>query len=172
MACLSLEEIQQECERNSGGLVELHVGLMDSIVSITEDATTWEVTAMTVDEANVSLNIKRRTSNYVEDEQNDFVNGSNVVTQTITAMIHRRDAAKSRAINIMGAGQRYMYVIALDNNGKYWYFKNVQLQSVGEGSGQERADGSKYALTFVAENDHLAYEIDSTVAQAVINFVS
>lgn len=172
MSCLSLEEIAQECERNTGGLHELYVGLQDSIVSITEDDTTWTVTAMTIDEPVVSLNIKRKTSNYVEDEQNDFVNGSNVVTATVTAMIHRRDAAKSRAINIMGAGQRYLFVLAKDANGKYWYFPFAQLQSVGEGSGQERADGSKYNLVFVAENDHLAYEVEDSVAAAIIAYAS
>jgi hypothetical protein len=172
MSCVSLEEIPQECERNTGGLHELYVGLQDSIVAITEDEATWEVNAMTIDEPVVSLNVKRKTSNYVEDEQNDFVNGSNVVTQTITAMIHRRDAVKSRAINIMGAGQRYLFVLAKDANGKYWYFPYAQLQSVGEGSGQERADGSKYSIVFVAESDHLAYEVDATVAAAIIAYAS
>lgn len=172
MSCVSLEEIAQECERNSGGLFELYLGLQDSIVSITEDEATHTVTAMTIDEPAVSLNIKRKTSNYVEDYQNEFVNGSLVVTATITAMVHRRDAAKSRAIKIMGAGQRYLYALAKDANGKYWYFKFTQLQSVGEGSGQERADGSKYSLVFIAENDDFAYEVDPTVAAAIIAYAS
>jgi hypothetical protein len=172
MSCVSLEEIPQECERNTGGLHEIYVGLQDSIVSITEDEATWEVSAMTIDEPVVSLNIKRKTSNYVEDYQNDPVNGSTVVTQTVTAMIHRRDAVKSRAVNIMGAGQRYLYVLTKDANGIWWYFPYAQLMTIAEGSGQERADGSKYTLSFVAESDHTAFKVDDAVAAAIIAYVS
>jgi hypothetical protein len=37
------------------------------------------------------------------------------------------------------------------------------LTAVTEGSGTAKADGSRYSVTFVAENEALAYEVDSTI---------
>jgi hypothetical protein len=42
------------------------------------------------------------------------------------------------------------------------------LSAVGEGSGTTRADGSKYSVTLIAENDFLAYEIEEAAVNAVI----
>jgi hypothetical protein len=68
----------------------------------------------------------------------------------------------------LGAGQQYLNAIVKDMNGKYWYFPYLQLSAVGEGSGTTRADGSKYSVTLIAENDFLAYEITSAAVLAVI----
>jgi len=168
MSCITLEEIEKDCGRNSGGVANIYTGDLDAIITKTVDSPNWTVSALTATEAPITLNVKRKTSNYVEDEQNDFVNGSTVVTATITAMLHRRAAEKSRALNILSAGQRYLYVIVEDLNGKFWYFDYVQLQTVGEGSGQERGDGSKYSAVFVGESDHLAYEITPAVVAALL----
>jgi hypothetical protein len=49
----------------------------------------------------------------------------------------------------------------------------MQLSASGEGSGTARADGSKYSVTLVAENEFLAYEVTMTPAalQAIgVNF--
>lgn len=169
MPCEILEGIELGCDRNSGGIHQILVGDMTDISTQTADNATWTITAMTVATAPIEIEVKRKVSNYVEDEQNDFVNGSVVVTSTITTMLHRRDADKSRKLNLLGAGQRYLYVICKDANGKYWFFPNVQLQSVGEGSGQERADGSKYAVVFVGEDDQLAYEIEASVVALILD---
>jgi hypothetical protein len=168
MPCEILEGIELGCDRNSGGIHQILVGDMVDITAQTVNNATWTITAMTVATEPIEIEVKRKVSNYVEDEQNDFVNGSVVVTSTITTMLHRRDADKSRKLNLLGAGQRYLYVICKDANGKYWFFPNVQLQSVGEGSGQERADGSKYAVVFVGEDDQLAYEIDAAVVASLL----
>lgn len=168
MACITLEEIAADCERNSGGLHDALFGDMDDILTLTESTTTWSVTAMTVADAPISLNIKRKTSNYVQDEQEDFVNGSVIVTTTVTLKLHRRAAMKSRALNILGSGQRYLYAYLKDANGKWWYIPYLQLQSVGGGSGQERADGSNYDIVLVAENDHLAYEVTDAIVAAAL----
>jgi len=169
MACEALEGIELGCERNSGGLHQIIVGDMADIVTQVVDSVVYEINSMTVSSVPVEIAVKRKTSNYVEDEQNDFVNGSVVVTSTITAMLHRRDSEKSRKLNILGAGQRYLYVICKDANGLYWYFPNVQLQSIGEGSGQERADGSKYSVVLVGENDQLAYVIQPSVVASILD---
>jgi len=82
-------------------------------------------------------------------------------------MFHRREADKSRAIKILGSGQQYLAAVVLDANGKFWYFPYLQVSATGEGSGTARADGSKYSVTLVAENEYLAYEVDPTALAAI-----
>ena len=83
-------------------------------------------------------------------------------------MFHRREAAKSRSIKILGEGQRDLAIIVLDANGKYWYFANAQVTAVAEGSGTAKADGSKYSITIVAESENLAYEVDPTIIAGLL----
>ena len=96
------------------------------------------------------------------------MNGSSYYTQTISLLFHRRDQSKSQAIKVLGAGQQYLNVIVLDANGKYWYFPFMQLTAAGEGSGVSRADGSKYSISLVAENEFLAYEVTEATVLSVI----
>jgi hypothetical protein len=44
----------------------------------------------------------------------------------------------------------------------------LQLSATGEGSGTTRADGSKYSVTLVAENEFLAYEVDATIIPSLL----
>ena len=165
MACATLEEILKSCDNNSGGIYTLLINQQDNITAITtnETGTNWEVTAITHSSPYVALEFKRNTSSYTEDGTIDLVNGSSYVTQTINLMFHRRDQEKSRAIKVLGAGQQYLNAVVGDANGKYWYFPYLQVSAYGEGSGTTRADGSKYSLTLVAENETLAYEVDPSI---------
>jgi hypothetical protein len=175
MACQALEAILKSCDNNSGGIYGIWINQQDEIASITPTdpslGTGWQITAITLQTLPVLFEnyyIRRNTSNFTEDSTIDLVNGSSFVTQTINLMFHRREADKSRAIKILGAGQQYLVAIVLDANGKYWYFPYLQVSATGEGSGTARADGSKYSVTLVAENEYLAYEIDPTIIPALI----
>jgi hypothetical protein len=165
--CQALEAIVKSCENNSGGIYGIWINQQDNIDTITPTDPSaglgWEITGITlVALAPLFENyyIRRNTSNFTEDSAIDLVNGSSFVTSTINLMFHRREADKSRAIKILGAGQQYLTAIVLDANGKYWYFPYLQVSATGEGSGTARADGSKYSVTLVAENEYLAYEVD------------
>lgn len=165
MACATLEEILKDCSPNSGGIYSLLINQQDNITGITTDetGTNWEVTAITKTAPYVALEFKRNTGSFTEDGTIDLVNGSSFVTQTINLMFHRRDQEKSRAIKVLGAGQQYLNAVVGDANGKYWYFPYLQVSAYGEGSGVTRADGSKYSLTLIAENEALAYEVDPAI---------
>lgn len=166
MACQALEAILKSCDNNSGGIYGVWINQQDEIASITPTDPSagagWAITGITLQATPVlfeNFYVRRNTSNFTEESNIDLVNGSSYVTQTINLMFHRRDADKSRAIKILGAGQQYLAAIVLDANGKYWYFPYLQLSATGEGSGTTRADGSKYSVTLVAENEYLAYEV-------------
>ena len=172
MACEALETIVKSCDNNSGGIEKIWINQQDNIASIDlDDTNTWTIDAITLAGGApdyTPFEIRRNTGSYTEDAAIDLVNGSSYVTKTISLMFHRRDQDKSQAIKILGAGQQYLNAIVKDMNGKYWYFPFLQLSAVGEGSGTTRADGSKYSVTLIAENDFLAYEITSAAVLAVI----
>jgi hypothetical protein len=169
MSCPTLTEIPEVCERNSGGIFNAYFGAMDDIISKTESSSTFNVTALSAAVAPISTNIKRKTSNYTDELVEDTgAAGSGVATTTINLAVHRRQKEKSYAINILAAGQRYLYGIIEDANGKFWYCEYLQLTNAGGGSGTARADGSNYSLVFLAENEHTMYEIDAAVVASLL----
>jgi hypothetical protein len=173
MSCENLETIVKSCLNNSGGIFKVYINQQDNIDGFTLDSApnAWTIDSITLiggGDLYTEFEIRRNTGSYTEDAAIDLVNGSSYVTATISLMFHRRDQAKSQAIKVLGAGQQYLNAIIEDANGKYWYFPYLQLSAVGEGSGTARADGSKYSVTLIAENDFLAYEVDSTIITALL----
>ena len=173
MSCENLETIVKSCLNNSGGIFKVYINQQDNIDEFTLDSApnSWTIDSITLiggGDLYTEFEIRRNTGSYTEDAAIDLVNGSSYVTATISLMFHRRDQAKSQAIKVLGAGQQYLNAIIQDANGKYWYFPYLQLSAVGEGSGTARADGSKYSVTLIAENDFLAYEVDSTIIAALL----
>ena len=163
MACTTLETILKGCDSNIGGITSILINDQDNIVGPV-DVTAYVVTDFgTLTDQFVPFEFRRNTGMYTEEAAIDLVNGSSYYTQTITLMFHRREAAKSKAIKILGEGQRDLALVVGDANGKYWYFPTAQLTAVAEGSGTAKADGSKYSITFVAENENLAYEVDAAI---------
>jgi len=171
MSCTTIEAIIKGCDNNIGSITKIYINDQDNVTvdpSTDIDLATWTITAMTVTADFEEFEFRRNTSNYTEEAAIDLINGSSFVTQTINLMFHRREGAKSRAIKILGEGQRDLAVIVLDGNGKYWYFEKVQVTAYGEGSGTAKADGSKYSLVLTSEAENLAYEVDPDVIPTVI----
>jgi hypothetical protein len=173
MSCTTLTTITKGCDNNIGGITSIYVNDMENLGTLVVDTANWEVTSFgsLVDEF-VAFEFRRNTGSYTEELQNDFVNGSQFYLQTINLMFHRREAAKSKSLKILGEGQRDLAIVVGDANGKFWYFPNAQLSAVTEGSGQAKADGSKYAVSFVAENEFLAYEVDSSLIPGLTTPIS
>jgi hypothetical protein len=172
MACTTLEDIIKGCDNNIGGITAVYINDQDNITSVTEDTATWEVTAVAQTTRFQTFEFRRNVGNYTEDGSIDLNNGSSFVTAVINLMLHRREASVSRAIKILGEGQRDLAIIVKDANGKYWYFPYAQLTAVGEGSGTAKADGSKYSLAFTAENPDLAKEVDSAIITSLLEPIS
>ena len=165
MSCEVLQTIEKACDNNIGGIRKVWMCKQDNVGSLVFTGN-WEISTLPLTIDTIAFAINRNTGNYTEDTAQDLLTGNQLVTQTITLMFNRRDKAKSEAIHVLGSGQEYLAVFIEDANGLYWYFEDVQLTATGEGSGTARADGSKYSVTLVAESDHLAYEIDSTLIVA------
>jgi len=169
MSCTTLTAITKGCDNNIGGITAIYINDMDNISSTTIDSANWIVDAQTASPSYETFEFRRNTGNFTEETSVDFANGSTFVTATITLMFHRREASKSKAIKILSEGQRDLAIIVKDANGKYWYFPMAQLSATAEGSGTAKADGSKYSVTFIAENENLAYEVDPTIIGGLIS---
>ena len=164
MACSTLTSILKGCDSNIGGITSILINDQDNVVGPIVDDGNYLITDFgTVTEAFVPFEFRRNTGMYTEEAAIDLVNGSSFYTQTITLIFHRREASKSKAIKILGEGQRDLALVVGDANGKYWYFPKAQLTAVTEGSGTAKADGSKYSISFVAENENLALEVDPEI---------
>lgn len=168
MSCEALEGIVKSCDNNSGGIYKVWINQQDNIDSFTLNPTlSWTIDSITLNNpANIytEFEIRRNTGSYTEEAAIDLINGSSYYTKTITLMFHRRDQSKSQAIKVLGAGQQYLNVIIQDANGKNWFFPFMQLTGASEGSGTARADGSKYSVTLLSEEEYLSYEVtDATV---------
>ena len=175
MSCVSLETILKGCVNNSGGIYRFLVNRQDQVdesgITLDSAPNDWTIDNLPLvggGDNFIELEFRRNVSSYTEESSIDLINGSTYVTATINLMFHRRDQDKSKAINILGAGQQYLAGIVQDANGKYWYFPYLQLSATGEGSGTTRADGSKYSVTLVAENPTLAYEVDATLIPGLL----
>ena len=171
--CAALEGILKSCDNNTGGIYGIWITPQDNITAITpvdpSAVAGWEVTGITLAGPALFENyyIRRNTSSFTEEAAIDLINGSSFVTATINLMFQRREADKSRSIKILGSGQQYLAAIVLDANGIYWYFPYLQVTGVAEGSGVARADGSKYQVTLLSENEYLAYTIDPAIIPAL-----
>ena len=168
MSCTTLTAITKGCDNNIGGITAIYINDMDNITSTTIDSASYMVDAQVVSSNYEAFEFRRNTGNFTEETAVDFANGSSFVTATVTLMFHRREASKSKAIKILSEGQRDLAIIVKDANGKYWYFPFAQLSATAEGSGTAKADGSKYSVTFIAENENLAYEVDPTIIGGLI----
>jgi hypothetical protein len=170
MACNELETIIKSCDNNNGGIYTAYIGDMDDIATITENPATWSITAMTLAALTpaLSFHFKRNTSNYTDEVASDLIAGSSFATSTINLVFHRRDADKSKAIKILGEGQRYLYVVVGDANGLFWYFPYMQLTTNAGGSGTGRADGSNYNVTLIGQNEFTAKTMSSILAASLL----
>lgn len=168
MACNTLETILKGCDSNIGGITSIYINDLDNVPGPIAE-TDYIITDFgSLTEPFIPFEFRRNTGMYTEEAAIDLVNGSSFYTQTITLIFHRREAAKSKAIKILGEGQRDLALVVGDANGKYWYFPYAQLTAVAEGSGTAKADGSKYSVTFTAENANLAMEVDYHLISEII----
>lgn len=166
MACSSLVDLEKDCNNNVGGGQTLGVNDDDQVTAETIDGTTQIITAATHTSAFKSLYFKRNQINFVEEEQINLDEGSSFVKCTLTVSFKRREAAKSKALKLLGAGQRDLYFVFKDGNGLWWRFRKMQLATNTGGSGAVKADGSKYDVTFVGEYEQLTNEVQESVAVA------
>ena len=175
MACNTpLTAILKDCSNNVGGLTNIYICPTEFVTGTTVVSGT--VTAISMSGGTSGANFtefqfNKNSASFVEEAAISLENGSTFYTVTTSLMIPRREVLKRNAIALLAAGQRPLYLILKDGNGKYWfqgYSNYANLTALGEGSGAAKGDGSKYSLSFLSEEPELMYEVDSTIIAAII----
>lgn len=170
MACTSLETILKSCTNGVGGIYTAYIFDMDDVDTVTEDASTWMITALTL--ANLtpalSFEFKRNTSEYLDEAQIDLVAGTTFYKKTVNLVFHKREAIKSKSIKILGEGQRYLGAVVGDAMGQFWYFPYLQLMTDTGGSGKAKADGPNYNISLVGEDLYPAKGVSAILAASLL----
>ncbi len=167
MACTTLTSITKSCSNNQGGIYSVYINDTDNVI-VTASASTWQITSATASPNFTSFEFNRNVGSVTVDPKIDLINGSTYFEVKVSLVFHRREAAKSRALQILGEGQRYLDIIFLDANRTYWYIDHAQIDGGTEETGTTKADGSKYTVTFMAQMDNRPYEISKTLVTPVI----
>lgn len=168
--CGCLDEILRDCDGSVGGLRTIYaIPFESATLTYGTGTASGYVTGLSIGAVNgltcsfVEVQVNKDSSSYTEEGNIDLVNGTTLYTVTLSAMIGRRDVAKRNAIMMLAAGQQELLLVLKDNNGLYWLMgsgNGANLTGVGEGSGQAKADNSKYSLTFTSEENEMMYELD------------
>lgn len=171
MACnTTLTAILKNCENNVGGLKAFYIAPEEFVTGTTVSAGTVTSISMSGSANFVEYQFNKNSAFYTEEAAISLENGSTFYTTTVNITLPRREVAKRNSIALVAAGQRNVKIILLDSNGLYWYVGyslSANLTGVGEGSGTAKGDGSKYLLTFLAEEPELMYEVDPSIIAAI-----
>ena len=167
MTCTTLTQILNGCDNNLGGIVETKLNDMASITAETRDALTHTVTARTVSTPYVKYEFRRNVGNLTEEAQINLENGSTFWLINVMMKLFKREASKSKSIQIAAEGQRDLSLMVKFADGSCWDVPYAQLATDTGGSGTAKADGSNYEITFKAESLTKAYEVDPVLYESL-----
>jgi hypothetical protein len=167
--CDNLESIYRGCVNPIGGIDQrIYINDSENITSLGVSASTHTINSVGVTMSNFETIEFRKNLATFEEPYTRNDDGAIIFTPTLTIPIHGRDAAKSRQISLIAAGQREVDIIIPNNDGTYVYFRKMQLQSVADGQGANKADASKYTLVFDGQSEQLSYFVNASVIPGII----
>jgi len=170
MACSENTGLPYVCDSESGlgGIRRIIIGDMNDI-TITPAPSTWIATAeMAVGTQAFEYSVLRGNASHVTSPNVDVVAGSTYFTHTMTIPFVKREANKSKAVKILGEGQRYLFCVYKDENEIWWIVEDLQLTGGDETSGVAKADNSKYEVILTGETRQRAYTIAEADALALL----
>jgi len=171
MACNTLTGIPKSCDGNLGGIVKFYIGNSDQITSY-GTASNDLITAITSSADFVEFQFNPNTSNFTEATTIDLATGSTFYLSTITLQLSRREASKRQSLLLIAQGQPELSIMVKDSNGLYWMFglddDKMYLSGDEGGTGTAKADLNGYILTFTGETATPAYEVEESVALALV----
>lgn len=158
LTCENLTAILTGCDNNPGGIDrKIYINDSSNVSGLTVTTSAHTITAINLASSTkfVAIEFRKNLASFTEEyTKND--DGAVVFMPKLSLPIHGRDAAKSRQISILAAGQRELDIIVPTNDGKYVYFRKMQLTAVADGSGANITDGSKYSLSFEGYSEELS----------------
>ena len=164
MACDLTAGRVKGCKDSIGGTSAIYLfnNLEDSFTIVDGVATAMNV-ALT---AAYKYELVGDASSFSEDKPSDRQTSTSLNTQTITAVLHKMDAATSAELNIVS--KAYPHAVIKDRNGVYFlvgqtYGIDFQIATT---TGGGKGDLNGYTLTGVSEEANLAPQLDASTITA------
>lgn len=164
--------IAKACGTNSGGIRKIYITDLCNVSSLTLSSPD-EI----IDNINMlsgtqfyEFAFNKNTSSFTEVTTGDQAAGTQVVTQTVTLVLAKREKSKRDVLKML-MGFKELAVIVLDSNGTYWLLGEVEGMVMTENnsqSGTTKTDANGYTITLVAEETEQANEVDEAAVLAVI----
>lgn len=171
MACEDLTSgIALGCDNNMGGLSKIYLTDLDNITAYAYDVNDV-ITGITMTTGTTfyEYEFNRGTSEFQENELINIQNGSAYYEQMVNLVIPRRDSTKRNQIKLLA--QRKLVIIVKDGNGLFTLGGQIDgflLTELTSGSGLAKEDGSKYTLSFKAEEVTMSRIVLEAAVTAVI----
>lgn len=160
MICEDLDDINEACEGNAGGLLKV-IAQDESEVTVTYSADRYTVTGVTTAKRFVTIPMKRGRGGFTDTPTIDRNTGVSSFSGTLTARLPRRRQEVVTAIKKLGAGQRDLTIAYQDGNKKYWLIPSGWLSSAVSNTGEGIADPNNEEIQFMTEGEWIerGYEI-------------
>lgn len=160
MICEDLEDINEACEGNAGGLLKV-IAQDESEATITYSADKMTVTNVTTTKRFINIPMKRGRGGFTDTPTIDRNTGVSSFSGTLTARLPRRRQEVVTAIKKLGAGQRDLTIAYQDGNKKYWLIPSGWLSSAVSNTGEAIGDANNEEIQFMTEGEWIerGYEI-------------
>ena len=160
-----------------GGIRKLLLNLASAIASVSVDATSGKITAITLVTTSESdgnggtvntpvskfkeFALPKGACSLASSLNVDAANGTNFVANTLALLFNRMDTEKRVAVSALAVSE--CVGIVVDNNGKAWYLgKDEPLTANGgdTGTGAAKTDRNGYGINLSNEEESYPLEID------------
>lgn len=172
MSCnTALSAITHDCVANVGGIKELLLANFSDVTSVTLDATSAKVSAITMASTLkfIKYYIRPESASFTSTPQyndaGDYAGEEGILTLTF----NRRDTAKRTQIALLSLND--LRVIFRDNNGMYWLmgFDNPVRRNGGdEVTGTAYGDTNAYGIQLRMRDLQPVYEVPDSVVASII----
>ena len=166
--CNDLENIPRGCGNNIGTVKRFVYNHQSKITGVTKNDVTGIITAVVHTEPFLEIEFRKGQAQFTEASAIDLVAESSLFPMTVAMNLKRRTGAKAAALRKMTEGQPYMAGFVQDGNDIWWYFPNLQVSTIGGGSGESRAAGTNYDLQLMNEEGETPWEVDATVIADIL----
>lgn len=172
MPCsITLTGVSLECG-NVGGLKELYIAPIEDVSALGFTGTTggqWLNTITMVSTKKFKkFSFSRGNANFVSTGNRDDAAGTVYNETVVTAQFNKMETAKRTEMVSLSKGNTY--VIALDNNGLYWFigYGSYVSGGVNAQSGAQFGESNNYVVTLTAQTAELPFEVNPTAISSII----
>lgn len=171
MGCtITLTGIELGCKDNVGGIKEVYIANKDNIVPGTITAGVIQTITKNNSEVFKKYYFRKQSGQMTSTAAISDQNGTIIYTTDLALKFNKMEAAKQQEIMQLAKGN--LIVIALDNNGKYWYlgYDNEVIVSANVGAtGTNMVDANGYDITFQDVAKQLPYEVKSSIISGLFS---